>query len=111
MNMKGDKLALLIFLGIVFALTGIMGAAAYSYNYPGSYYTGHYNNYYAGAYRYSYNWNYQPMPMYYGSYFSMGWYMPRYYANYYPMRYSYYPRHSYSGGYSQGPCGYGDGCW
>ena len=99
-NMKAGKLTILILIGLMFALIGVVSAAAY---YPGGYQ--YYNAYrfqrpYTYGIRYPYN-HYYRAPYYhhyYTPYYMMtGWgHKPYYYANYYYRGYRGYPTYTYT---------------
>ncbi|MBN1792618.1 hypothetical protein JW826_02950 [Candidatus Woesearchaeota archaeon] len=73
---------LMIFLGILFALAGLVSAYTYY---------GHYSHYYGSGYRpFNGYYNYGPA-IYYGPHYNYGWYAPSYtYYRYYPTYTQYY---------------------
>jgi hypothetical protein len=77
--MKFGKAILMFFIGMLFALMGLVSASAYCYNGCGGGYYRPYNYYNAGYTTYHY----------YPSYHYVGWYAPVSYS------YRYYPTYSY----------------
>lgn len=111
--MKAEKIALLFFIGLLFALTGLLGATAASYSrYDSNYYThylpsygwnGFINYEYSRPY-YSSSYYYRPayfaaaLPRYYGAYYGSTLYRGYNHYNYYqytPVNYLFYVNNDY----------------